>query len=42
MNFLELKNKISEVNNSLGRFNNRLDMAKHRICELLDISIENI
>lgn len=39
--FLQWKTTLSEVKNSLGRCNNRLDLAKHRICELLDISIEN-
>lgn len=39
---LKLKNKISEIKNSLDGFNRTMDMVKKRISELKDNSAENI
>lgn len=39
---LKLKNKISEIKNSLDGFNRTMGMVKKRISELKDNSAENI
>lgn len=42
MEILEVKNIISEIDNSIDGFNSRLDTAKERICKLEERSVENI
>lgn len=39
---LELKNTMNEMKNAIESFNNRVDQAEERICELKDISPEII
>lgn len=42
MPILKLKNAASEIKKSLDGFNRTIDMAKERISELEDSSVENI
>lgn len=42
MPILKLKNAASEIKKSLNGFNRTTDMAKERISELEDSSVENI